>query len=216
MSNQCAILYCNPPAPEPRRVDDDGSVPAGTTDILRAMKILVDLLPAIAFVAGYLMGDIYLATVLLVVSLFAVVAIYRLWLKQWHKAHIATALVAAVLGGVTLYVHDPAFIKLKPTVVYALFSLALLGSHVFGDRVLLARLPQKAFQLPDPVWRKVNFAWALFFAFCAALNWYVANHFDEATWVKLKAFGFTALMLVFMLAHAPFLMRYLQPDTAKD
>lgn len=178
--------------------------------------MLVDLLPAVAFLGAYLLTDIYTATVVLVVALFAVVAIYKLWHGQWHKAHIATAVIAAVLGGLTLYVHDPAFIKLKPTVVYAVFSLALLGSHLFGERVLLARIPQQAIQLPDPVWRRVNFAWAIFFAFCAALNWYVAHHYDEATWVKFKAFGFTALMFVFMLAHAPFLMRYLQPDSANE
>ena len=176
------------------------------------MKFLLDLMPALAFFAAYFLGGIYVATGVLIGALFALVLIYWLWKREIHKVHLVTALIAAVLGGLTLYVHDPMFIKFKPTALYAVFSIALLLSHVIGDRVLLARLPQQAIQLPEPVWRRVNFIWALFFAFCALLNLYVAANYDEATWVKFKTFGFTALMMVFLLAHAPFLSRYLPQD----
>lgn len=177
------------------------------------MKFLIDLAPALAFFGAYLYADIYTATVALMVSLFAVVAIYWFWEKRLHKSHFITALVALVLGGLTLAVQDPDFIKYKPTAVYAVFSAVLLGSHLVGDRVLLARLPQKSIQLPDPVWRRVNFAWALFFAFCAVLNVYVAGNYSEATWVKFKTFGFTLLMFGFLLAHIPFVGRYLQQES---
>jgi intracellular septation protein len=173
------------------------------------MKFLLDLVPALAFFVVYRIGGIYVATGVLIGSLFALVLIYWLWKREIHKVHLITAVVAAVFGGLTIYIHDPVFIKFKPTVLYAIFSIALLLSHVIGERVLLARIPQTAIQLPEPVWRRVNFVWALFFAFCALLNLYVAANFDEATWVKFKTFGFSALMLVFMLAHAPFLAKYL-------
>jgi intracellular septation protein len=173
------------------------------------MKILLDLLPAFAFIGAYYFGDIYAATLALIVSLFVVVGGYRLLENRWHKGHMIATVVAVVLGGITLILHDPVFIKFKPSVVYGVFAIALLGSHFIGDRVLLQRIPQKTVQMPDALWRKVNIAWALFFIFCAALNYYVAFHADEATWVKLKAFGFSVLMLVFLLAHAPFVGRYL-------
>ena len=176
------------------------------------MKFLLDLAPALVFFAAYFLFDIYVATAALIVAAIALVLIYRLWQKRWHKSHLVVAVLAAVLGGLTLAIHDPAFIKFKPTAVYAVFALALLGSHFIGDRVLLARIPQQTFNLPEPVWRKVNLSWALFFLFCAALNWYIASHFDEATWVSFKMFGFTALMFVFLLAHAPFLSRYLPQE----
>ena len=174
-----------------------------------AMNALIDFLPALLFIGAYAAYGIYVATAVLIVAMFALVAWYWFREKRLHKAHFVTALVALVLGGLTLYVHDASFIKFKPTVVYAVFAIALLGSHLVGDKVLLARLPQKTIELPDPIWRKVNFAWALFFAGCAALNLYVAFHFSEATWVKFKTFGFTALMFVFLIAHVPFLKRYL-------
>lgn len=176
------------------------------------MKFLLDFAPALLFFGAYLIWDIYTATAVLIGSLFAVVLVYWLWKREVHKAHLATALVAAVLGGLTIYIHDPMFIKFKPTAVYALFALALLGSHFIGDKVLLQRIPQKTFTLPDLVWRKVNLAWALYFLFCAALNLYVAASFDEAAWVKFKTFGFTAMTFVFLMAHLPFLQRYLPQE----
>ena len=118
-----------------------------------------------------------------------------------------------MLGGITLAFRNPDFIKLKPSIVYGIFAIALLGSHFIGDKVLLQRLPQKMLVMPDALWKRVNLAWALFFVFCAVLNYVVAHHFEEAMWVKLKLFGFSLLMLVFMLAHLPFVNRYLvQPD----
>jgi intracellular septation protein len=179
------------------------------------MKTLLDLAPALVFFGAYVVTDIYTATAALIASLFAQVIVYRVWKGEWHKTHLATAIIAAVLGGLTLYVHDPAFIKFKPTAVYAVFSIALLLSHAIGDKVLLARIPQSAIQLPPPVWRRVNLAWAAFFAVCAVLNVYIAYRFDEATWVKFKTFGFTALMFVFLLAHMPFLSRYLETDKGR-
>jgi intracellular septation protein len=173
------------------------------------VKFLLDYAPALLFFAAYFLYDIYVATAALMVSAILLVLIYRVWQKHWHKSHMVVAVLATVLGGLTLLIQDPVFIKFKPSAVYGVFALALLGSHLVGERVLLARIPQKTFTFPEPVWRRVNLAWGLFFLACAALNWYVAGHYDEATWVKFKTFGFTALTFVFLLAHAPFLSRYL-------
>lgn len=179
------------------------------------MKTLLDLLPAIAFLAAWYLGGIYTATVALVIALAITVVGYRLLEKRWHKPHLVALAVSAVLGGITLAVHDPLFIKLKPSVVYIVFALALAGSHFIGEKVLLQRLPQKMLVMPDTLWRRVNASWALFFVFCAALNYVVAFRFDESTWVQLKAYGFSVLMVVFMLAHLPFVGRYVvQPDEA--
>ena len=180
------------------------------------MKTLLDYLWAPFFLGGYLTGGIYPATAALMASTTAMVLIHWLWKREWNKSYLVLCAVTLVLGSVTLYLRDPTFIKMKPTVVYLVFAAALLGSHGIGDTVLLERMPQTAIQLPAPVWRKVNFAWGLYFAGCAALNWYVATHFSEATWVNFKLFGFTALTLLFCLAHLPFLWRYLPQDPPAD
>lgn len=178
------------------------------------MKILLDNLWIPAFLIAYTVGDIYTATAALIAAMIFTVVAYWLWERRLHKMHLVAAIAAAVLGGVTLYVRDPMFIKFKPTAVYLLFAIALLGSHFIGDKVLLARIPQKAIVLPDAIWPKVNLAWALYFTFCAALNVFVALRFDEAIWVKFKAFGFTGLSIVFVLGHIPFLHKYLPQEPA--
>lgn len=178
------------------------------------MKILLDYLWAPLFFGAYAYGGIYLATEVLIATSFFMLGAWWLWKREWNKSYLVLALVTGVLGGITLYLRDPTFIQMKPSLVYLVFAAALLGSHFIGDRVLLARLPQKAIELPDPVWRKVNLAWGVYFCGCAVLNWYVATHFDEATWVKVKVFGFTGLTFVFTLLHLPFLWRYLPQDPA--
>ena len=181
------------------------------------MKFLLDFSPALIFFGAYFASDIYTATIALIVSLFVLVLIYRFWEGKWHKTHLITACVALVLGSLTLAIRDPNFIMLKPTAVYLAFALALIGSHWIGQQPILQRLGQKQLQMPDAVWKKVNMARGLFFLFCAVLNLAIAYSFDEATWVKFKTFGFTALMFIFMLAHAPFIGRYLQePETKTD
>lgn len=178
----------------------------------RQMNFLLDNLWIPAFLIAYALGGIYAATAALIAAMAVTVVAYWILERRIHKMHLVAAITAAVLGGITLYVHDPIFIKFKPTAVYLLFAMALLGSHLIGDKVLMARLPQKTIVLPDAVWPRVNFAWAVFFLFCAALNVYVALNFDESVWVKFKAFGFTGLSIVFILAHLPFLHKYLPQE----
>lgn len=176
------------------------------------MKFLLDTLPALAFLAAYFFSGIYTATAVLIGALAVVVIAYYLLEKKLHRLHASGFAVAAVLGGITLYLRDPAFIKLKPTIVYGVIASALLLSHVIGQKVLLQRIPQKTFVCPDAVWRGLNLSWGLFFFFCAILNWYVAGHFDESIWVQLKAYGFTVMTFLFALALLPFIYRYLPQD----
>lgn len=179
------------------------------------MNAVLDLIPAILFFAAYKLYDLFTATAVLVVALLAMVLLTWVRTRKLPKLQLAAALVATVLGGMTLWFRDPTFILFKPTAIYGAFAIALLGSHVIGDKVLMQRIPQKALAMPDAMWRRINLAWALFFVFCAVLNVYVALNFSEAVWVKVKVFGFTALMFVFMLAHIPFISRYLV-DPATD
>ncbi|AXQ29227.1 septation protein A [Solimonas sp. K1W22B-7] len=174
------------------------------------MKFLLDSLPALVFLGAYFLFDVYAATIALIVSLFLLVAYYGFTEKRLHKAHFVTALIALALGGLTLYLRNATFIQYKPTLVYGIFALALAGSHLVGDKVLLQRMGEKSFALPDPVWRKVNVAWVVYFAFSAALNIWVAKTFSYDTWMLFKFPGTLILMFVFMLAHAPFLSPYLQ------
>lgn len=180
------------------------------------MRLLIDLGPLALFVLTYqFAGGIYPATAVLIVSLYVALALDYALTRRLNKMLAGGAVLATVLGGLTFALHDPSFIKLKPTLIYAAFALALLGSHFVGKQVLMQRLAGTALSLPDPIWRRLNVAWALFFAFCAGLNWFVAHHYSESTWVRFKFSVFTVLPFVFAIAQTPFLLRYL-PDEPTD
>lgn len=176
------------------------------------MNALLDFLPALVFFAVYAAMGIYPATAALIIAFFALVGIYWIKDRKVHRLHLFSAMLAAVFGGLTLYLRNPTYIKLKPTVAYGLLALALLISQFVGNKVLLARIPQTAIVLPDRIWRRINLIWVAFFVSCAGLNLVVAYSFSERIWVDVNVFGFTVLTVLFVMAHAPFLMRYLPQD----
>jgi intracellular septation protein len=69
-----------------------------------------------------------------------------------------------------------------------------------------------AMQLPEPLWRRINVAWAVFYVGCAGLNWYIAANFDNDTWVSFKTWGMMLLNLVFMACHVPFVAKHLHDE----
>ncbi|MGH8458892.1 MAG: inner membrane-spanning protein YciB, partial [Nevskiales bacterium] len=93
----------------------------------RPMKILLDYLPIVLFVGAYYLRDIYFATGVLIVALFVQVTILWSMTRRVPKMQLTAALLALVLGGITLALHDPLFIKIKPTALYGLFAAVLVG-----------------------------------------------------------------------------------------
>ncbi len=178
------------------------------------MKLLFDFLPILLFFVAYKLADIYVATGVLIVVTLAQVG--WIWLRQRRveKIPLFTAALVLVLGGATLLLHDPVFVKWKPTVVNWLFAVAFLGSRFIGRKTLLERMMGGQLELPSPVWVKLTFAWAIFFLVMGLANLYVAYTFDENTWVNFKLFGMLGLTLVFVLAQALYMSRHLKADDA--
>src|SRR3569623_712902 len=106
----------------------------------QTMKMLLDFGPIVLFFISYRLGGIYVATGVLLATLYAALAIDRLSSGKRNRVLLLMALVATVLGGLTFAVHDPAFIKLKPTIIYCVFAMACIASHFFGKQVLMERL----------------------------------------------------------------------------
>lgn len=176
------------------------------------MKLLFDYLPIIVFFITYKVAGIYVATGVLIVALFLLVAGYWIATHRIHKMHLATAVLALIFGGLTIAVHDPMFIKVKPSVLYLLFAGVLLASRWVGEKPLIERMLESNLQLPRPVWMRLNSLWTVFFLVCAALNAYVAYNFSNSTWVDFKLFGMLGLTLVFVLLQGIYLARHLPKD----
>lgn len=209
------------------------------------MKLLFDFLPIILFFGvfkyaegqqdwaadfatrhlGFMVADgrvgtaeapVLLATAVVIIATLAQVG----WLKARGRKvdmmlWISLALVV-VLGGLTIWFHSETFIKWKPSGLYWAMGLSLWVSQAFFGRNLLRMLLGQQMELPDPVWRTLNFAWVAFFAVMGLLNLWVAYSFDTATWVNFKLFGGIGLMLLFTLAQGIYLSRHLPDEPASD
>jgi intracellular septation protein len=177
------------------------------------MKMLFDILPVILFFAAYKIFDsIYVAT-----GLAMVISVLQLGFVYWREKRVETLLIVVsclivVLGGLTLFLHNPMFIKWKPTAVTWMFALVLLGSHFFGSKSVSQHMMEKEVELPEHVWRNVNFSWALFFLIMGALNLYVVYHYDTNTWVNFKLYGMTGSSLIFVLGVAVYMANHAKDD----
>ena len=157
---------------------------------------------------------ILIATAVAIIA--TIVQIAWVWLRHGKvdtMLWISLALVV-VLGGATLWLHDPTFIKWKPTVLYWIFAVVLAGSHLLFKKNLIRTMMQQAqLELPEALWTKLNYSWVVFFAVMGVVNLYVANHFSLAAWVNFKLFGFMGMMLAFMLLQGVVLAKYIEKES---
>src|SRR5205085_274279 len=120
---------------------------------------------------------------------------------------LVSAIVVVVFGGATLFFQNETFIKLKPTIIYLLFTAVLFGGLITG-KPLLAMVFDQMFDLTDEGWRKLTVRWALFFLALAVLNEIVWRTQSTDTWVAFKVFGVMPLTFVFALLQYPLMVRY--------
>jgi intracellular septation protein len=171
------------------------------------MKFLFDLFPVALFFVAIQIWDIFVATAVAIAASFAQVGWLALRKKRIEPMLWASLAIIVIFGGLTLYLRDKTFILWKPTVLYWLFGSVLAGSAFLGRNLIRALLSEQM-QLPDPVWRRLNWSWVGFFAFMGAANLYVAFNYSEKIWATFKLFGGMGLMLLFVVAQALVLARY--------
>lgn len=163
------------------------------------MQLLFDFFPIIAFFVAYKLADIYVATGVIIVAVIAQTA-YQ-WLR--HRKVSTMALISGALvlvfGGLTLWIHDEAFIKWKVTVVNWLFAAGFLASHFIGEQPVIQRMLGANFTLARPLWIRLSWMWIVFFAFVGAVNLYIARTFDTDVWANFKLYGVIGLTLAFAL-----------------
>ncbi len=172
------------------------------------MKLLFDLFPVILFFIAFKIQGIYVATAIAIAATVSQI----IWVKYRH-GKVDTMLwvsfaIIGVFGGATLLLHDETFIKFKPSVLYWLFSVILLASNLFFKKNLMRSLLSEKMALPVRVWDRLNLSWSLFFAVLGFINLYVAFNYATDTWVNFKLFGFTGLMLIFIIAQSAWLAKY--------
>jgi intracellular septation protein len=179
------------------------------------MKVLFDLFPIILFFAAYKVADIYVATAVAIAATFAQIAWVKLRHGKVEKMLWISLAIIVVFGGATLLLHDPTFIKWKPTVLYWAFAVVLLGSDLVLKKNLIRAMMSEQLTLPDPVWTRLNLSWAGFFTVMGVVNLYVAFNYSENAWVNFKLFGGIGLMIVFVVIQGLMLSRFVENEERK-
>ncbi len=180
------------------------------------MKLLIDFFPIILFFAAFKVWGIYTATAVAIVATVLQIAYLRVRHGKVEPMQWVSLGVIAVFGGATLLAHSETFIKWKPTVLYWLMGGALLIAQLVFRKNLIRSLMGAQMALPDNAWRVLNWSWAGFFAIMGVVNLWVAYTFDTDTWVNFKLFGGLGFMLVFVVAQALYLSRYLKDEEDKQ
>lgn len=176
------------------------------------MNFLYDLLPVVLFFVAFKMFGIYVATTVGIIVTALQVLVTLLIKKRLDKQQFITLLVFLVFGGMTLYFHNPIFVKWKPTIIYWIFAIALFLSHFIGKKTLMQRMLEKLLEknqavLVNNVWKKINIAWTIFLIFLGGLNLYVAYHFSTDAWVNFKLYGTLGLLFLFTFAQSVYLAK---------
>lgn len=196
------------------------------------INLAVDYGPLLVFFLAYRLftpkgGDAGLAAVVGVTQstvLFMIATVAALVISKWRLGKISPMLwlsstLIIAFGTLTVFLGDPTWIQIKPTVIYVLFATILFVGLRLG-RPMLRDLLQSAFDgLNDEGWMKLSRNWAWFFVFLAVLNevlrhWYNKDNGGFETWLTIKVWGVTALSFAFTFAQLPMLLRHGMGDAA--
>ena len=178
------------------------------------IRILSDLGPLILFFATFELFGIYAAT-----GVFMAAVVAALGFGYWRERKLMamplfTAVLVLIFGGLTLYLQDTTFIKMKPTVLYVFFGVLLIGGLQF-NRLFIKYVFEHAFVLSEEGWRKLTWRWGLFFIVLAVLNEAIWRNFSTAVWVDFKVFAIMPLIFLFALAQTPLVLKH-QIETPDD
>jgi intracellular septation protein len=162
-------------------------------------------------------AGIFTATAVFIPAVLAALAISYAKTRHLPVMPVVTAIVVVVFGGLTLFLQNEEFIKLKPTIIYVLFGVVLLGGLAFR-KPLLGMVLDSVFNLTDEGWRKLTLRWALFFLALAVLNEVVWRTQSTDFWVSFKVFGVLPLTFIFAALQYPLLTKYAaaEPAQAKE
>ncbi len=190
---------------------DDGAEEA--VDQQQLGKLALEVGPLVVFFVTNSQLDIYWGTGAFMVATIIALSLSKALFGRIPLMPLISGVFVLSFGGLTLYLHDALFIKLKPTIVNSLFAAILFGGLLFGHS-LLRYLFGDVFRLTDKGWRILTFRWALFFVFLAVLNEIVWRNFSDDFWVNFKLFGVIPITMIFGIMQFSIIKRYEDKEPA--
>lgn len=174
-------------------------------------KFLADFLPLCVFFIGYKYYDIFTGTLILIIASLISFAITYYYEKKIHKLQLFSLALVVVMGGITVLTKNPAFIKMKPTIVYLIFSVILLfGVYIRKQGYLRHIFGENAENFHEEFWMIISRRFSWFFMALAILNEFIWRNFHENLWVKFKVFGCTVLVILFIISQTPLIKKHMK------
>ena len=171
------------------------------------IKSLIEIIPLILFFIANAKYGIILATkVFVVTTMIAIISSY-FYLKKISTPLLITSFLVLIFGGLTIFFRDPTFIKLKPTIVYILFSIFLFSGLILKKNFLKIYL-STLFKLSDEGWDILTKRWGIFFILMAILNEIIWRNFSTDFWVSFKVFGFIPITIIFTFLQQNLIKKY--------
>jgi intracellular septation protein len=160
-------------------------------------------------------GPLFVATALFMVATVAALSVSWALTRTLPIMPLVSGFFVIVFGGLTLWLQNETFIKMKPTIVNTLFAAILLGGLLFG-RSLLGYVFNQAFKLDDEGWRKLTLRWGVFFLVMAVMNEVVWRNFSTDFWAGFKVWATMPITMIFMLFQIPLLQRHATEPLVKE
>jgi len=172
------------------------------------LKMALDLGPLlIFFAANTVSSNIFTATWVFMIAITASIAITFAIERKVSPMALLTFALVLIFGGLTLWLSNENFIKIKPTILYSTFAAVLVGGLAF-NRLFIKYLLGQTMQLADPAWRALTWRWSAFFLMLAIVNEFVWRNTSTDMWVAFKVWGVFPLTLLFALSQTPFIARH--------
>ncbi len=177
-------------------------------------RLLIDLGPLVAFFLANFLAPVPDAIKIFVATgVFMIAMTLAMLISQLRYRHISpllwfSGLMVVVFGGLTIWMHNETFIKIKPTIYYTVVSALLLFGMYTGRNLLKMVLGSAYPGLSERGWYLLTRNWAIYFIVMALLNEAVWRMTDTDVWVAFKLWFFIPATLVFGVANIPMLMRH--------
>ena len=191
------------------------------------LKLLLELGPLLVFFFAYNRGEaigawlgdpamkpIVAATIVFIPTMIASV-LASFWVsREVAVMPLVSLVLVVVFGGLTIWLNDETFIKMKPTILNLIFAAVLMGGLAFG-RMFLKLIFQEGWSITDRGWYLLTVRWSLFFVFMAVLNEIIWRNFSEDFWVAFKVWGNLPITAVFAVFQMRLVFQHPLPEGEK-
>ncbi|XBC37896.1 MAG: septation protein IspZ [Buchnera aphidicola (Meitanaphis elongallis)] len=165
------------------------------------MKFFLNFVPIFTFFIVYKLYDMFIASILLMISTILICVLIKLLFKKIEKIDYINCISVVFFGSLTLFFHNSIYIKWKVTIIYLCFSISFIINYLLVKKPLIRQLLEEKIKLTDCIWKQLDIVWSIFFLICAIMNLYIMLYASENMWMYFKVFGLTILTLCFALTN---------------